>query len=174
MYTIPLLASYGSVRKIHGHRGEVVIDLEDESLFDLDPDFIFVEREGIPVPFAVEFLRGDVSRLICKFARVSTDVEAETLRGAKLFIPEADLPEDFESEDSIDSYIVGYEIRHPKSGVIGEVLDLDTSTPNVLLLIKSAEEGRELLLPFVEDWVIDLDEEGKTMTYDCPLDLLTL
>ena len=172
MYRIPPLIPYGSVRKTHGHRGEVVIDLAREELFDLDPKFLFVEIDGIPVPFQVESLRGDLSRLICCFTRVNGEEEANRLRGSRLLIP-GDEKEETDDSESVPN-VVGYTVRHPHIGTIGTVVDIDDTTTNILLLIQTADAGDEVMLPLVEEWITDIDEKKHIFTYDFPPSLLSL
>lgn len=168
MYDIPKLFPYGFIRKTHGHKGEVIIELEDGNLFDLDPDFLFVEIEGIRVPFAVESLRGSLERLICKFEQVSTEEESGRLRGARLFIPEESLTETEDADGGENMDIIGLKVIHPKSGILGEIVDIDDSTENELLLVKRDSDGREVLLPFVSEWVQFVDERKGELFYDYP------
>lgn len=171
MYDIPKLFPYGFIRKTHGHKGEVIIELEDENLFDLDPDFLFVEIEGIRIPFAVDSLRGVPERLICKFEQVSTEEEGDRLRGARLFIPAESLSEAEDSDDGEDMDIIGLKVVHPKGGLLGEIVDIDDSTENELLLVRSDSDGREVLLPFVSEWVQYVDEKKGELFYDYPEEL---
>ena len=171
MYDLPKLFPYGFIRKTHGHKGEVVIELEDENLFDLDPDFLFVEIEGIRVPFAVEYLRGSLERLICKFAQVSSEEEGDRLRGAWLFIPEESFSDAEDSGEGMGLDLIGLKVVHPVSGLLGEIVDVDDSTENELLLVKREADGHEVLLPFVSEWVRSVDEKKGLLFYDFPEDL---
>lgn len=174
-YTLPHLNEYGRIRKSHGHRGEIVIDLREEALYDIDPQFLFVEIDGIPVPFRVEELRGDYSRLICKLSRLESDKDADKYRGARLFLSDEEIPEGYVVNsvgETIDE-LLGYAVIHPVVGEIGNLEDIDDTTPNILLLVRD-DKGVDLVLPYVEDWIQEVNDSAKTITYDCPPDLISL
>ena len=171
MYELPNITPFGFIRKLHGHRGEVVIELVSEELYGSDPVFLFVEIEGIPVPFEVESLRGDLSRLILKLSRVDSEEEASKLRGCRLLIDKDDLPPTFEDWPEEAAPLEGYKVYHPALGFLGKIYDVDDSTENVLLLIIRDKDRKQLILPFVEEWIVSIDDEEQKIIYDYPPEL---
>ena len=47
------------------------------------------------------------------------------------------------------------------------IRDYDDSTPNVLLIVESPD-GRTLYLPFADEFFLDIDPDGMTVTMDLP------
>ena len=173
MYELPVLIPYGFIRKLHGHQGEMVVELLSEDLFDAEPEYLFLEIEGIPVPFAVESLRGDISRLILKLDRVDSEEEASAYRGCKVLVSKSDLStHEFETDEDDD--IIGFNLIHPEDGPLGVVSDIDDTTENVLLLIKQDRDGADIILPLVEDWIVSVNEDTREIVYDYPPGLIVL
>ena len=67
---------------------------------------------------------------------------------------------------------IGFEVIDEKEGRLGIITNVDDSTINVLLQIDY--EGRDLLLPAVEELVRDVDYEQKQMIVSVPEGLLAL
>lgn len=170
------LVRYGLVRKTHGHKGNIVLSLENEGMLDLEPDFLFIEREGIPVPFRVIEMTGTKDHLITTLSRLSSSEEADLLRGAKVYVTQElyDTQVVIEDLEELSLYhLLGYAIKHTSGEHIGELSGIDESTANILLILTSPE-GEYIYIPFVEEWIVDIDHTKKIMTIDCPTEILTL
>lgn len=57
-------------------------------------------------------------------------------------------------------------------GLLGEVVDVDTTTVNTLFVVK--QEGEELLVPAQEEFILGIDQEKKLITVELPEGLLDL
>ncbi len=170
------LIPYGHIRKTHGHRGNLVISVESDSMLDLDLEYLFIEIDGIPVPFAVEEMSGPRNHLITSLARVSSVDEAEKYRGAAVYITRSvyeSLIDLDDAEEILLDYFVGYQLKHPSGREIGILRSIDESTSNILLIAEN-EEGTEIFLPFVEKWIVGVDHKAHYLLIDCPIDLLEL
>ena len=55
---------------------------------------------------------------------------------------------------------------------VGEIVDVDDSTANVLFRIEV--DDKELLVPAVDEFVVDIDTENETIELDVPTELLDL
>ena len=58
-------------------------------------------------------------------------------------------------------------------GLLGEVIDVDTTTVNTLFVIERAEE-EELLVPAQEEFIVGIDQKQKLITVELPEGLLNL
>lgn len=165
------LISYGVVRRSHGHRGDVVLEVHSEELFQHDPEFLFLEKDSLFVPFKVEEMRGSRKQLIVSFEQMLTEEQANYYRGAEVYIHDRELtPEELEEMHTTSYSLHGYIVQHISGKSVGTIKEIDDSTPNILLKVE-AENGAELLLPFVEEWVVELDDVGRKIVLDCPLEL---
>lgn len=164
-------AMYGVVRKTHGHQGELIVTLNSEALWEVDPECLFPVIDQIAIPYQVEGIRGNSSQLIIKLNGINNLSEAERLIGCHLMILKKELPESYEA-DILD--LVGYSLIHATGEVIGQVLSIDNTTINTLILIKRENTGINITIPLVEDWIIEINEKSHTITLDFPLELLEL
>ena len=171
-----LLVPYGSIRKAHGHKGSFIVMLKHESLLDLEPDFIFIDIDGIPVPFRVEEMSGTKNHLITTVSRVLSGEEAESLRGAKVYVLKSLYDEQIDPDNMEELslyHLIGYSIAHSSGDEIGTLATIDESTTNILLILET-KDGEEVYIPFVEEWITGLDHQKRSIEIDCPLEILAL
>jgi 16S rRNA processing protein RimM len=110
-------------------------------------------------------------RFVVHFAGVDDRNVAEALRGQTLSIDvdPAELPED--PDEYYDHQLVGLNVALEDGsviGVIGEVIHL----PSQDLLSVKREGDTEVLIPFVMEFVPEIDLETKTVTITPPPGLL--
>jgi 16S rRNA processing protein RimM len=110
-------------------------------------------------------------RFVVHFAGVEDRNAAEALRGQTLTIEvdPAELPED--PDEFYDHQLVGLNVALEDGsliGVIGEVIHL----PSQDLLSVKREGDTEVLIPFVMEFVPDIDLDSKTVTITPPPGLL--
>ncbi|MDO5017461.1 MAG: hypothetical protein Q4E10_03750 [Porphyromonas sp.] len=169
------LTPYGTIRKTHGHQGEIVVGLVDDSYLDLDPVFLFLVRDEIPVPYRVLDIRGTADRLIISLDGITDLSSAEETVGHALLIALSELPQ---SETPLPRTLTNFgidrwELYHTDGAFIGQVVEVEESTSNRLLVVEQTD-GTRVLIPFAEEWLTDIVPERHTLTLDFPLDLLEL
>lgn len=161
-----LCTEIGYVKKAHGLKGEIMISFEedmDEVIESLE--YIFLEVEGLLVPFFIEdFIPRNAINANVKFANVDDQTKALKLIGCKIFI-ESDL---FDSDSFIDSpsILKGYTYIDRAIGTIGEIKEIDNYNGNMVLSVDY--QGKEVLIPLVEELIISLDETTKTLLMESP------
>jgi ribosomal 30S subunit maturation factor RimM len=109
------------------------------------PDFVFVKRDGLFVPFRSE----NISELI----------------GEEGFVLRSDIPEEEEGTMTWQE-LIGYEIEDDESGKIGIIEAVDESTINTLAVL---EDGR--MLPLHEDFILEINEEAHLLRVHLPFAL---
>ena len=72
-----------------------------------------------------------------------------------------------------NSYFIGFSIFSEEEKYIGEVVDIDDTTENVLFLLHD-KNGNELIIPASDDFVVDIDEQRKKIIMSLPEGLLSL
>jgi 16S rRNA processing protein RimM len=147
------------IGKPHGIRGEVTVQVLTDAPEDrFVPGTEFVVEPASAGPLTVNSARWNKDILLLGFDGIETRNEAETLRGAKLFIETEELDED-DDEGWYEHELVGLEAR-VGSRVVGKVAALNTMPVQDLLLVKTPD-GQEILVPFVEQIVPEVNiEEG--------------
>ena len=58
-------------------------------------------------------------------------------------------------------------------GVIGEISDINDSTQNILFIVKMPD-GKELMIPVADEFILSIDLENETVNTDIPSEILTL
>lgn len=167
------LIPYGRIRKAHGYQGAVVITLESEYVYSLEPEFLFIAIDEIPVPFRVEDMRGSQDQWIVSFQGVQNLEKSEQLVGLQVFVHREEQPHEEHHHLPLSShFLCGFMLRHVNGMEVGHITHLDDSTANLLMTIQG--DDHKLLIPLVEEWVIGLDEHNRSITLDFPLELLEL
>ena len=147
------------IGKPHGIRGEVTVQVLTDAPGDrFVPGTEFVVEPASAGAVHSERARWNKDILLLGFDEIGTRNEAETLRGAKLFIETEELDED-DDEGWYEHELVGLEARIGSS-VVGKVTALNTMPVQDLLMV-TTPEGKEILVPFVEQIVPEVNvEEG--------------
>ena len=107
------------------------------------PDFVFVQRDGLFVPFRTEY----ISELIGE--------EGFVLKGDMEIDQDEMAWTDFEGWTVMDGDVT-----------IGKIGHVDDSTMNIFAEL---EDGR--LLPLHEDFIVEIDEEAKILRVNLPFAL---
>ncbi len=147
------------IGKPHGIRGEVTVQVLTDAPGDrFVPGTVFVVEPASAGPLTLNSARWNKDILLLGFDEIETRNEAETLRGAKLFIETEELDED-DDEGWYEHELVGLEARIG-SRVVGKVTALNTMPVQDLLMV-TTPDGGEVLIPFVEQIVPEVNiEEG--------------
>jgi len=150
------------IGKPHGIRGEVTVQvLTDAPENRFVPGTEFVVEPASAGPLTVLSARWNKDILLLAFEEIETRNDAETLRGAKLFIETEELDEN-DDEGWYEHELVGLEAR-VGSQVVGKISGLNTMPVQDLLVVETPD-GKEILIPFVEQIVPEVNvEEGYVL-----------
>ena len=143
------------VLKSWGAAGQVVLSLDADDPRDLESEEpVFIEFDGLPVPFYFESIEPKGSRFIVKFEDVDSLEEAEELVG-RTVTPGG---EDEEDDDSL----IGLQVRDSRSQrIIGEIVDFNDYAGNVTITVET--EHGEVLLPLHEDLIVSIHDDVLTL-----------
>jgi len=147
------------IGKPHGIRGEVTVQvLTDAPEERFVPGTELVVEPASAGPLTIISARWNKDILLLGFEEIETRNQAETLRGAKLFIETEELHED-DDEGWYEHELVGLDVRVGDT-VVGKVSGLNT-LPVQDLLVVTTSEGKEILIPFVEQIVPEVNVGEK-------------
>jgi 16S rRNA processing protein RimM len=156
----------GSIVKIHGIHGEIVLETANPDLIENIEESAFLEIEGLLVPFFIdEWTITSNERCRIKFLWVDTEQVAKRLVGCKLFLPtkKVELKQsDFASKPNADI----------EKGELGIIMDIYDNPGNPLILIQN--HGKELLVPLHNDFIKEVLLEKKTVIFNLPEGLTDL
>ncbi|NBO26881.1 MAG: ribosome maturation factor RimM [Actinobacteria bacterium] len=160
----------GRIGRAHGVRGDLFVEpMTDEPDHRFADGTVLMTSDNTTLTVATS--KWHSGRFVVHFAGVDDRNAAEALRGQTLTIEvdPAELPED--PDEFYDHQLVGLKVALKDGsliGVIGEVIHL----PSQDLLSVKREGDTEVLIPFVMEFVPEIDLDSKTVTITPPPGLL--
>ncbi len=159
----------GRLGKVHGVKGEITFQFDDDVFDRVDADYIILEIDGILVPFFLEEyrFRNDAICLV-KFCDIDTQQRASELTGCDVYFPRA-LTDETDEVNSLAS-LVGFTIVEASTQqVIGRISSIDDQTANILFEL---EDGK--LIPANDNLVEDIDMAQQQIIMNIPEGLLDI
>lgn len=162
----------GLFNKPHGIHGELQFTFTDDVFDRVDADYLVCLLDGIFVPFFIEEyrFRSDSSALV-KLEGIDTAERARMFTNVEVYFP-VKHAEEAEDGSLSWSFFVGFLMEDTRYGVLGEVVDVDTTTVNTLFVVDT-KDG-ELLVPAQEEFILDISREQKLITVELPEGLLNI
>jgi len=163
----------GKVSRLHGFKGELSLKVEPEFMDVLEEvELVFIEVDRKQVPFFIEHVRfTSTGFALVKFEEVSTEAEAQRLRNCEVFIREEDM--DAEEMEAMEaSKMHGYLVIDKHHGELGKVAELVIHPGNSFIVIE--REDGEVMIPFHEDIVVEVDDANKKIHVITPEGLIGL
>lgn len=162
----------GTLTRVHGLKGELSFSFTDDVWDRVDADYVMLMIDGILVPFFLEEYRfRSDSVALLKFQDVETADTAQEYVGCDVYFPQELTPE--ETPDELRwSYFTGFKVVDDVSGVLGTISHVEDSTANVLFYVDG--KNGELMLPAVEDFILDINHAERVVTMHLPEGLLDL
>jgi 16S rRNA processing protein RimM len=166
------LSEVGFIKKVHGIQGELLVVFENGMEEAIEgPAFVFVEVEGLPVPFFVEgsTWRRDGS-VNFKLRYIDSKEKAQEYIGCKVAVDNDNLNLNKVTFDP--NQLIGYTVVDQKIGIIGKIEVVNDFGGNMVFSVNY--KGNEVLVPFDDDLLVSFNRETATLVMDCPDGLLDL
>lgn len=166
----------GVVTKTHHLQGAVVITTDSDLIEQYADEPVFLYLDGAPVPFFIAedglSVRNHTSYIV-RFDYVDSLEQAERLVGCDVLLERALLEEEQreENRDDIGQWI-GFRIEDEVSGQSGELTDVADYAGNIVLTMVVG--GKEVLLPFSEEYIQEIDIPEKLLKVRIPGELADL
>lgn len=159
----------GYISKTHGLKGHVILRLNELVNIDENIKSIFLDLNGSQVPYFIEECRPNNAGYIIKLETIDVVDMSKKLIGKK-----ASALSDFilEEDESLKEFI-GYAIIDSKLGNIGNIADVDEKTDNAIIKVIHPS-GVEIILPFNDDFIIEIDDDLKTIEFNAPEGLIEM
>ncbi|MFI5772448.1 ribosome maturation factor RimM [Streptomyces sp. NPDC051658] len=154
------------IGRAHGIKGEVTVEVRtDEPELRLGPGAVLATEPAGAGPLTIETGRVHSGRLLLRFEGVRDRTAAEALRNTLLIaeVDPAELPED--PEEFYDHQLMDLDVVLVDGTEIGRITEI-THLPSQDLFIVERPDGSEVMIPFVEEIVaeIDLAEQRAVIT----------
>jgi 16S rRNA processing protein RimM len=170
------LVIVGRVRRPHGVRGELLIELLTDA-----PDAVYASGRRVfggsvhgdadddAPTLTVAETRPFKDGLLVQFREIADRTEAQMWNGRHLLVPEDELAPPADGEVYVHE-LKGMTVELSSGEVVGTVTDV-FEVPQGLLLDVARERGT-VLVPFSGDIVLEVDRERRVVRIDPPLGLL--
>ncbi|MFJ3580719.1 ribosome maturation factor RimM [Streptomyces sp. NPDC090127] len=160
------------VGRAHGIKGEVTVEVRtDEPELRLSPGAVLLTDPASTGPLTIEAGRVHSGRLLLRFEGVRDRTAAEALRNT-LLIADVD-PDELPAEEDeyYDHQLMDLDVVLADGTEIGRITEI-SHLPSQDLFIVERPDGTELMIPFVEEIVTEIDLEEQRAVIDPPPGLI--
>jgi len=157
----------GLVRRAHGVRGEVLVEVLTDvaNRFDVGAELLIREGAERLRSLRIASARPHQGCLLVQFEGLSDRDAIEPLRGADLLIPAERLSQ---APEGAYFYfdLIGSACVDRRVGALGEVAGVREDGGGLLLEVRSEREV--LLVPFVREYLVSVDSDNRLIELDLP------
>ena len=157
----------GKIVNTHSLKGEVkVISSTDfeEQRFEKGTELLITRGNQVVKEVTVESYRTHKNNLLVKFVGIDSIEEAEKLKNLQIKIDSENIGE-LEENEFYFHEIIGCEVFDENGKSLGEISEILTPGANDVWVIKS-QNGKEILIPYIEDVVKKIDVENKKINIE--------
>ncbi|MFD9981162.1 ribosome maturation factor RimM [Streptomyces massasporeus] len=160
------------IGRAHGIKGEVTVEVRtDEPELRLGPGAVLTTDPAGAGPLTIETGRVHSGRLLLRFEGVSDRSGAEALRNT-LLIAEIDPEELPEGDDEYyDHQLMDLDVVTADGTEVGRITEI-SHLPSQDLFIVERPDGSEVMIPFVEEIVTEIDLEEQRAVINPPPGLI--
>ncbi len=163
----------GKIVKKYSFKGELLIKLDtDDPEIYTQLESVFVEKNKNLIPFFIERSSLHKSTLLrVKFEDVDNDEDADSLLKCDLYLPLELLPK-LEGNKFYYHEIIGYSVKDKRFGKVGTITGVNDTTSQALFKID--RDGKEILIPLIDDFIKEVDKEHKVIYLEVPEGLIEI
>ena len=163
----------GKIAKKYSFKGEVLVYLDtDEPELYTELESMFVEINGHLVPFFIE--KSSIHRekfLRTQFEDMDSEEAADTIVGRDVYLPLTMLPK-LEGNKFYYHEVVGFDAIDQRLGNFGTILRI--SDNGVQALFEVQKEDAVILIPLIDEFIIEVNRENKSILFNTPEGLINL
>jgi len=162
----------GKITKVFGLKGELLVYLDtDEPKKYHQMEMVFFDMQGEPIPFFIQSIKiKSANQLIVKFEDVEADNSFQYVN-VSLLLPLSMLPV-LEGNKFYYHEVKGYTIIDVEFGILGLCEDILEYPHQSIFQIKHPKG--EILVPIVDDFILNIDRIHKTIKIKTPPGLVDL
>ncbi len=163
----------GKIVKKFSFKGVLLVKLDTDNPEEfIDMESVFVDLNGTLIPFFIEELALHKSELLrVQFEDVYDEQTADSLIGCDLYLPLNLLPK-LTGNKFYYHEIIGFTVMDQTHGNIGQITGVNDQTAQALF--KISYQGKEILIPVIDEFILSVDRAHKTITVKTPDGLLEL
>ena len=157
----------GKIVNTHSLKGEVKVisstDFEEER-FKKGSKLLITRGNQLIREVVVQSYRNHKNFLLVKFEGIDSAEEAEKLKNLQIKIDSDEVGE-LEENEFYFHEIIGCQVFDENDRNLGEIIDILTPGANDVWVIKG-ENGKEILIPYIEDVVKKIDITNKKVNIE--------
>ena len=164
----------GKITRTNGHQGGLSIYLDVDNPYEYETlDAVFVDFRGSLIPYFIDKITIHTSKntAVVYFEDVEGIDMAQNLVNSLLYLPLASLPE-LKGNKFYFHEVIGFQIIEEKFGLLGaceKILEYPQQA-----LFQVFHEGKEVLIPTNEDFILKVDRDKKEILVRMPEGLLAV
>lgn len=162
--------SIGYVAKPYGGNGTVLVELKAlESKEFAKRSYVLLDIQQKLVPFFIEECVCKSNNVYVTFCDIHSVNDAEKIAGLRMYIEQT-----ADEGDEGDSHpLVSYSLFSAPHTLVGTITDV-LEYPMQLLLEVETPQNTQVLIPLVDEFIVEIDEEKRLITMHIPEGLLEL
>jgi 16S rRNA processing protein RimM len=156
----PVYLTVGFLRRPHGLRGEIVMDLHTDFPERLKRGRKLLVSEDHQ-PLTIEGVREHQKGVLIKFKGIDTPEDAGTFRNQWVYVNAKDVPP-LPAGQIYQYELFGFQVLDENGNVLGELVEIIETGANNVYVVRDGS-GRELLLPAIPSVILELDTVHRLM-----------
>jgi 16S rRNA processing protein RimM len=156
----PVYLTVGYLRRPHGLRGEIVMDLHTDFPERLKRGRKLLVSED-HTAFTIQSVREHQNGVLIKFAGVDTPEAAGQYRNQWVYVKATDVPPLPEGK-LYQHELFGFKVIDDNDHPLGELVEIIETGANNVYVIRN-DSGKELLLPAIPSVILDMNVERRLM-----------
>ncbi|RQO38239.1 16S rRNA processing protein RimM [Chryseobacterium sp. KBW03] len=160
----------GKITRRHGLAGNVILKLDtDQPELYNKLESIFVEINGLLVPFFIEKSSWSKLDALNLAFKGSSEALVDQVLGKSVYLPLATLPK-LSGKQFYYHEIIGYNILDENDNDCGVIRSVNDQTAQTYFILNF--EGKEIVIPMIKDWVLEVDREERIIKMQLPEGLM--
>jgi len=156
----PVYLVVGFLRRAHGVRGEIIMDLHTDFPERLKSGRKLFVGEGHK-PMTVASARPHAKGMLIKFRGIDTPEDVAPYRNQWVHIKAADVPALPEGQ-IYQHELFGFTVVDENENLLGQLVEIIKTGANDVYVVKE-ESGKEILLPAIPSVVLTIDADRRLM-----------
>lgn len=150
----------GAIIKAHGLKGEVKLKPLTQFIEERfsKKHVLYVKENDQYIPLTIHSLRRQLELLLVVFEGYTSIEDIESLLKKEIYIAKSNLHK-LQEDEVYYRDLMGCQVTTEAGEYLGEVVDLIETGANVVMRVK--QEEKEMLIPYVKAFVIDVDCDSK-------------
>jgi 16S rRNA processing protein RimM len=154
----PVFVVIGKFRRPHGIKGELVMTVLTDFPDLVQPGQSIYLGEGY-TPYQVKSTRWHGGDLLVALEELPDRTAVEIFRNIMVYMKAEDIPELPEGEYYIHQ-LVGLDVITDKGQALGKIKEVLVTGANDVYLVEN-DEGKEILLPVIEEVILEIDHQSE-------------